>query len=70
MNKNNKCSLKVVKNGRRLHGTAAILHMRSRKGGFDKWLRDYTEKVAQKAAEMAIKDLMEVQQMPKLRVVG
>jgi hypothetical protein len=66
----NKCSLKVVKGGKRLHGTAAVLHMTSREGGFDKWLKDYTEKVAQSAAETAIRELMQEQQMPKLKVVG
>lgn len=65
----NKCSLKVVKDGKRLHGTAAILHMTSREGGFDKWLKGYTEKVAQSAAETAIRDLMQEQQKPKLKVV-
>lgn len=65
----NKCSLKVVKDGKRLHGTAAILHMTSREGGFDKWLNDYTVKVAQNAAETAIRDLMQEQQKPKLKVV-
>lgn len=65
----NKCSLKVVKDGRRLHGTAAILHMTSREGGFDKWLKDYTENVAQKAAETAIRDLLKEQQKPRLRAV-
>lgn len=65
----NKCSLKVVKDGKRLHGTAAILHMTSREGGFDSWLKDYTEKVAQSAAETAIRDLMQEQQKPKLKVV-
>lgn len=65
----NRCSLKVVKDGKRLHGTAAILHMTSREGGFDKWLKDYTEKVAQSAAETAIRDLMREQQKPTLKVV-
>lgn len=67
--KESKCSLKVVKDGQRLHGTAAILHMTSHEGGFDKWLKDYTEKVAQSAAETAIRDLMTEQQKPKLKVV-
>ena len=61
----NKCSLKVVKDGRRLHGTAAILHMTSREGGFDKWLKEYTEGVA----ETAVKGLMKEQEKPKLKVV-
>lgn len=65
----NKCSLKVVKDGRRLHGTAAILHMTSREGGFDKWLKDYTENVAQSAAETAVRGLLETQQKPKLKAV-
>lgn len=65
----NKCSLKVVKDGRRLHGTAAILHMTSREGGFDKWLKDYTENVAQKTAETVISDLLREEQKPRLRAV-
>ena len=65
----NKCSLKVVKDGHRLHGTAAILHMTSREGGFDKWLKDYTENVAQSAAETAVRGLLETQQKPKLKAV-
>lgn len=59
----------VVKGGKRLHGTAAILDMTSREGGFENWLRAYTEKVAKNAAETAIRDLMQEQQKPKLKVV-
>ena len=68
MNKN-KCSLKVVKDGRRLHGTAALLHMTSREGGFDNWIKKYSEKVAKEAAENAIRELLETQQKPILKVV-
>ena len=67
--KKNKCSLKVVKDGRRLHGTAAILHMTSREGGFDKWIKDHSEKVAKEAAEAALRELIETQQKPILKVV-
>jgi len=65
----NKCSLKVVKEGKRLHGTAAILHMTSREGGFDKWLEDYTENVAKESAKKAIVDLLRTQEKPRLKVV-
>ena len=61
----NKCSLKVVKNGKRLHGTAAILHMTSREGGFDAWLKKHSEKVA----EASVIEFMNEQQRPKLKVV-
>lgn len=61
----NICSLKVVKDGRRLHGTAAILHMTSREGGFDNWLKNYTEGVA----ETTIRGFLETQQKPRLKVV-
>tara|TARA_R110000850_G_scaffold211586_1_gene337401 strand:- start:185 stop:391 length:207 start_codon:yes stop_codon:yes gene_type:complete len=65
----NKCSLKVVKNGKRLHGTAAILHMTSQSGGFDAWLKDYSEEIAKDAAETAIRNLLSAQQKPKLKVM-
>lgn len=65
----NKCSLKVVKEGKRLHGTAAILHMTSREGGFDKWLEVYTENVAKESAKKAISDLLSIQEKPRLIVV-
>lgn len=65
----NKCSLKVVKEGKRIHGTAAILHMTSRAGGFDKWLEDYTENVAKESAKKAIADLLSIQEKPPLKVV-
>lgn len=43
--------------------------MTSREGGFDQWLQDYSEKVAKSAAETAVRDLMQEQQKPKLKVV-
>lgn len=65
----NRCSLKVIKDGRPLHGTAALLHMTSREGGFDKWIKDYSEKVAKDAAETALRELLESQKKPILKVV-
>jgi len=65
----NKCSLIVVKDGRRLHGTAAILHMTSTEGGFDKWLNEHSENVGKLAAEIAIREFINKQQKPKLRSV-
>lgn len=65
----NKCSLKVVKKGKRLNGTAAILHMISREGGLDKWLEDYTEKIAKDSAQRAITDLFRSQAKPQLEIV-
>ena len=61
----NKCSLEVVKDGKRLYGTAAILHMTSRSGGFDKWLQEYTEDVA----KIAVTNLLKEQQKPILKVI-
>jgi hypothetical protein len=61
----NKCSLKVVKDGKRLHGTAAILHMTSREGGFDKWLECYSKTVA----KQSVKNFLEQQQKPRLKVM-
>ncbi len=58
----NKCSLKVVTpNGKRLHGTAAILHMTSINGGFDAWLQNFAVDVA----KTAVNNLIEEQQKPK-----
>ena len=65
-----KCSLKVLKNdGSLLHGTAAINHMISREGGFDKWIKDLTESVAKDAAERAVAAMLKQQSTPKLYVV-
>lgn len=65
MSDRNKCSLKVVKNGRVLTGTAAILHATSRAGGYDAYMRDFAEKVAFEALNQHIKE----QSKPKLRRV-
>jgi hypothetical protein len=66
-----KCSLQVVTpDGKRLYGTAAILHDTSVKGGYDEWLTSYTEKQMNKAAQDAVKDYISTQGKPKLKVVN
>ena len=49
MSNKNKCSLKVVKDGRVLSGTAAILHATSRDGGYDAYMTNFAEDVARDA---------------------
>ncbi|MBL4745795.1 MAG: hypothetical protein JKY08_05455 [Flavobacteriaceae bacterium] len=67
----NKCSLKVVTpDGKRLHGTAAILHHTSVNGGYDEWLTNYTETQMRKSAEDAVRDYISTQGKPKLTVVN
>lgn len=61
----NKCSLKVVKDGKVLSGTAAILHTTSREGGYDKYMTNFAEKVARQA----LNQHLEEQRKPKLRSV-
>jgi len=62
-----KCSLKVVSSsdGRLLHGTAAINHMISREGGFDKWMK----KTAEDIALQTISKMIEEQRKPILHAV-
>jgi len=60
----NKCSLKIVSpEGRRLHGTAAILHMTSQKGGFDAFIQKFAESVARDS----VAKLLEAENKTKLR---
>ena len=67
----NKCSLKVVTaDGKRLHGTAAILHHTSSNGGYDAWLEKYTETQMTQAAKDAVKSYIEDQAKPNLTVVN
>ncbi|HCE1798588.1 TPA: hypothetical protein ACPVXA_004625 [Vibrio parahaemolyticus] len=67
----NKCSLKVVTDeGKRLHGTAAILHHTSKNGGYDAWLEEYTETQMKKAAKDAVRSYIEDQAKPNLTVVN
>lgn len=61
----NKCSLKVVKDGKVLSGTAAILHATSREGGYDAYMTNFAEKVAKEALSQHIEE----QRKPKLRRV-
>ncbi len=61
----NKCSLKVVKDGRVLHGTAAILHATSRDGGYDEHMKRYGEQVL----KQVFNDHVLEQRKPKLKVV-
>ncbi len=63
--KTNKCSLKVFKDGRKLSGTAAILHATSRAGGFDKYLENF----AQEVAKLAVEEHINNEAKPKLRVI-
>ncbi|KHK64203.1 hypothetical protein P3795_18625 [Pseudomonas aeruginosa] len=58
----NKCSLKVVKDGRVLSGTAAILHATSRDGGYDA----HMAKFAQKVIEQTMSEHLKEQRRPKL----
>ena len=44
-------------------------HMTSQSGGFDAWLKDYSEEIAKDAAETAIRNLLSAQQKPKLKVM-
>ena len=61
-----KCSLKIVSpEGRRLHGTAAILHMTSQNGGFDAWLQQFASEVA----SATVKKFIETESKPKLQLV-
>ncbi|EKA7347659.1 hypothetical protein OL304_004135 [Vibrio vulnificus] len=67
----NTCSLKVVTpEGQRLHGTAAILHHTSQNGGFDAWLKNYTETQMKAAAEQAVTAYIADQAKPNLQVVN
>ena len=68
MNKK-KCSLKVKKDGRMLHGTAALLHVTSKNGGFDAWAEEFAESVAKDAAKTAVTKLLKEQQKPDLKVL-
>jgi hypothetical protein len=53
----NKCSLKVISTkGKELHGTAAILHMTSRNGGFDNFLKNFANKVSEDAVNSFIEE--------------
>lgn len=61
----NKCSLKVVKDGNVLSGTAAILHATSRAGGFDAYMKSFAEKVATEALTQHIEE----QRKPRLKRV-
>lgn len=63
--KRNTCSLKVVKDGRLLHGTAAILHATSREGGYDQYMRNFADKVIRQT----MNEHFEEQRKPKLRRV-
>lgn len=64
-----KCSLKVKKDGKMLHGTAALLHMTSKNGGFDVWVEKFAESVAKDAAQTAVTELLKEQQKPDLKVL-
>ena len=59
------CSLRVIKGGRRLSGTAAILHVISSNGGWDEWLEEFSKDVAKRC----VHELHRSQLRPKLRVV-
>lgn len=63
----NKCSLKIVndKTGNRLAGTAAMLHVTSKAGGFDQFMQDFAEGVAKEA----VSKLLAQQRQPNLKVV-
>lgn len=52
----NKCSLKVVKDGKVLHGTAAILHATSRDGGYDAHMEKFAKKVVGNTMEEHLKE--------------
>lgn len=70
MSEKKTCSLKVVgSNGRLLHGTAAVNHMISRNGGFDKWVLNLTEQVAKQASELTVAEMIKQERKPKLKVV-
>ncbi|WP_348827957.1 hypothetical protein [Halomonas sp. RT37] len=58
----NKCSLKVVKDGRVLHGTAAILHATSRDGGYDAYMANFAQKVVEHTMEEHLRE----ERKPKL----
>ena len=61
----NKCSLKVVKDGKVLHGTAAILHATSRDGGYDNHMENYGKKVL----KQVFQDHVLEERKPKLKRV-
>ena len=67
-----KCSLKTVnsKTGKRLAGTAAVSHMISQAGGFDKWVNDITTRAAEKAAKEVFDELLRESRKPQLRIVN
>lgn len=51
MGSKNKCSLKVVKDGNVLSGTAAVLHATSRAGGYDAYMTKFAADVAADAVK-------------------
>ena len=52
-----KCSLKIVKEARVLHGTAAQLHKISKEGGWDAYHEKIVEKVTKKVTKEVLKEL-------------
>jgi hypothetical protein len=65
--KHAKCSLKVVSShtGKPLTGTAAILHLTSREGGFDRFMENYGKTIMRRTYE----EMLAQSSRPKLRVV-
>lgn len=64
-----KCSLKIFDGEKRLHGTAAQLKHISDKGGWDKFLEDYTENVVKSFSKQLASDYTNSQQKTKLKRV-
>jgi hypothetical protein len=66
--KHAKCSLKVVssRTGKVLTGTAAILHLTSREGGFDCFMEEYGRKILKQTYD----EVLAQSRRPKLRLVG
>ena len=61
----NTCSLRVIKNGRVLYGTAAQLHKISQEGGWDSYHRSLVENITEKVTKEVLDEL----NRPVLRIV-
>lgn len=54
-----KSSLRIVKDGRVLYGTAAQLHKISKEGGWDKYHEKLVEKISKKVTKEVLNELNE-----------
>lgn len=68
-NRKNTTSFHIVKDGRMLHGNAAFLHIASKVGGVDGFLRQYGEEVMRNALSKVMDSAREKEARVRLRSV-